>query len=724
MGCEPLSQAEAEVVPRRLSVPLVLLLLPTVPPTWASSPDFLANSSFEVCTGCALDARRVPDQWTAISVTSTTFVSWTGDEVFDGNRSVLISDPSSERAISLRSRKEPAVPGAEYEAAVWLLRSSTLPLPGLFRLHVEFYTVAGATPLASSFADRVAHTLWQPIGVSAVAPQGTELVAIRIESDTSNEGEAFFDAASLVEDGALKPAVFFTSPAPGEMVKGVVNVQGTVDPRSAVPVRFVEVSVDLGPWQPADLQGTDWSLPWDTRALPNGPHTIHARAHNGRQFSELAARAAQALNPAPLVSMDLLPDPAKGSVTVTGASDANGGEPVQRVEVSVVPASRPLPGLFQPASGTTNWTFSWNTSPLDNGSYKVWARAWNGFRLGPAASRVTTVANPTPIVRIDSLPSLVGGIVPVAGTSAPGGPDPVQRVEVAFHPASVSTPSAWQLAAGTSSWSIAWDTRALADGPWRVWARAWNGLTFSPRVVVQTNVSNPAPLVAVTVIPAGPLDGTARFGGTATAQGADPIQSVQARVDSGAWMTAMGATSWTFDWDTSGVVDGMHTVSFRSTDGFKFSVEVGVGVVVRRFPDLAVNRTDIHMGYAALPVTVSASRIDLEKPYIDVVIRNRGGTVAAFHVTIADAEKVLCDFALPSMLAGFPALPSLRGLRCVLSRGTVPVQRVSVTADTLDQVPESAEGNNVASRIVVGAPNNGVLVWTLLDAVPETPAGA
>jgi PGF-CTERM protein len=49
------------------------------------------------------------------------------------------------------------------------------------------------------------------------------------------------------------------------------------------------------------------------------------------------------------------------------------------------------------------------------------------------------------------------------------------------------------------------------------------------------------------------------------------VVRVEVRVDGGAWETAEGTTSWTYEVDTSDMAEGNHTVEVRSYDGEKYS---------------------------------------------------------------------------------------------------------------------------------------------------------
>jgi len=85
-------------------------------------------------------------------------------------------------------------------------------------------------------------------------------------------------------------------------------------------------------------------------------------------------------------------------------------------------------------------------------------------------------------------------------------------------------------------------------------------------------IENPKPLTVVSA--------TTRVNGTAGDPDGDPILSVQVKIDSGEWEDAMGGESWYFDWDTTTVGKGQHTVYARSSDGADESISEARNVIV------------------------------------------------------------------------------------------------------------------------------------------------
>ncbi|TET89275.1 MAG: hypothetical protein E3J35_10310 [Methanomassiliicoccales archaeon] len=92
------------------------------------------------------------------------------------------------------------------------------------------------------------------------------------------------------------------------------------------------------------------------------------------------------------------------------------------------------------------------------------------------------------------------------------------------------------------------------------------------------------PLCNITGPPAGAeIHGTHIIFGTAF-DSDGIIWAVEVRIDDGEWVQTDGTTSWTFPWNTSHVSDGKHTLYARSHDGFRYSNEVSIILLVDNTP--------------------------------------------------------------------------------------------------------------------------------------------
>jgi Bacterial Ig domain len=264
---------------------------------------------------------------------------------------------------------------------------------------------------------------------------------------------------------AAAPTVSISTPTADTSVVGTVSVAGSSSDN--VGVAAVAVSIDGGAWQPAD--GTSsWSWSWSTTSVPDGTHTVAAQASdkagNVRMVSESVIVAnATADTTVPVIEFA---GPLAGS-TVTGTVDVTGSASddvaVASVELAVDG------GSWQPAVGTTSWTWSWPTTSLTNGDHTIAARATDTSDNGNVVSETVTVQNadttaPSVSIAAPSSGAFVSGTVEVDGSASDD--DPIASVRVSVDD------SGWQLASGTTSWSWVWDTTGLADGTHTIAVRA------------------------------------------------------------------------------------------------------------------------------------------------------------------------------------------------------------------------------------------------------------
>jgi len=175
-----------------------------------------------------------------------------------------------------------------------------------------------------------------------------------------------------------------------------------------------------------------------------------------------------------------------------------------------------------------------------------------------------TVA-PTLSIASPAAGSSVQGTVTVAGSASDN--TAVATVAVAVDG------GAWQTASGTTSWSWAWSTNGVANGSHTVVAKATdtsgNASTSSVTVTVAnttaTTTDTTPPSVTISSPGAGAtVSGTVAVTGTAADNGT--LSAVAVSVDGGTWSTASGTSNWSWNWATTGLTDGGHTLSVRATD--------------------------------------------------------------------------------------------------------------------------------------------------------------
>ena len=170
---------------------------------------------------------------------------------------------------------------------------------------------------------------------------------------------------------------------------------------------------------------------------------------------------------------------ANGTVLVTGTA-SSARETVRSVEVRIDS------GAYQPATGTTAWSYLWNTTGYGNGPHTVTARAFDGNVYSYEFRLVVSVDNLYVVIGSQATPE-VRGEWTVSGTA--DGLE-VKNVEIRIDGRS------WEGArdsgnSGFRNWEYTVNTTKLGNGRHRLEARAYDGSRYSPLADLEFLVKNP-----------------------------------------------------------------------------------------------------------------------------------------------------------------------------------------------------------------------------------------
>jgi Bacterial Ig domain len=262
----------------------------------------------------------------------------------------------------------------------------------------------------------------------------------------------------------LPPAVSITSPANGSLLEGTSTINGTAADDGAVSK--VEVAIDSGPFQLA-AGTTSWSFPLDMTTLRPGYHTVNARATDNKGQIGTAVIAVFP-NPLPQGTITFPVPNASifGTITVAGTAVATNST-VAKVEVSA--CGQP----FSLASGTTSWTFVWDTTLCADGSAVIAARVTDGTGNSSAVSESVVIANkdapPSVVITSVKKNSTFRADFGVQGTAADIDGS-IAKVEI-----SVDN-GPWQLCQNTTSWACSVSTANLTKGKHLLTARATDNI--------------------------------------------------------------------------------------------------------------------------------------------------------------------------------------------------------------------------------------------------------
>lgn len=211
------------------------------------------------------------------------------------------------------------------------------------------------------------------------------------------------------------------------------------------------------------------------------------------------------------------------------------------------------------------------------------------------------------------------------------------------------------------------------------------------RGTVVVKAPNAAPTVRIT----SPADGaTVRGAVTVTGTAADSdgsVTLVEVAVDDGAFESATGTTSWTFQLDTTDLENGAHAIRARAFDGDDHSAVATVNVVVDnpRVPDLVA-------GALVARSTGFTSRS------LSLVVTNDGNAAAgAFDVTFYYAYRGGLRPVGSASVSGLAAGESAEVTVPWDATGKVGRFGVVALVDEANRVSEKREDNNRATASTV-----------------------
>jgi len=229
-----------------------------------------------------------------------------------------------------------------------------------------------------------------------------------------------------------------------------------------------------------------------TRYLSEGSHRISLYVNDGHGHN-VSARIAITVNKAPnrrpAVTVDSPSDNAQvsGVVTFSGkATDIDGNDTLRTVEVKIGK------GDWDEVEGVQDWTYTWNTTKVQNGKVKATFRAFDGTDYSPEVAENVVVNNvfinlkPTVTITVPASTGAFSKVQLITGSAA----DPdgrVTRVELSLNGGS------WLPVAGTNLWTYSLDTADLRNGKHFLQVRSFDGTDYSEPERLDFSVSNAAP---------------------------------------------------------------------------------------------------------------------------------------------------------------------------------------------------------------------------------------
>lgn len=314
---------------------------------------------------------------------------------------------------------------------------------------------------------------------SRSVPDGSHVLSSRVF-----DGPTVVDSAPVTVQVANNvngpPSVSISSPVAGALVSGTnVQIAATAsDPQGIQRVDFFVDGIFLNPDQTAPFETR-----WNSRTVPNGSHTLIARAFDNTGLAADSAPVGVTVDnditpPSVALSAPANGATVRGTVTVSAnASDDRGV--VSRVEFFDGPN---FLGTDTSAPFSINWTGS-------EGTHTLTARAFDPAGNSSASSGIS--------VTVDNTPPLVSMTEPTAGATASG-----SAVVVAANATDNGIVSRVEFRDGTkllgsdptAPFNITWDTTLAANGAHTLTATAFdlagNSSISAGRSVTVSNTGN------------------------------------------------------------------------------------------------------------------------------------------------------------------------------------------------------------------------------------------
>jgi hypothetical protein len=358
----------------------------------------------------------------------------------------------------------------------------------------------------------------------------------------------------------IAPTIEINSPSGGE-ISGIVNIQGIAS--DDVSVSIVEIKIDNDIWVEA-IGTTSWSYEWYTNSYTNGEHTIRARAKdNTGLYSQEDSVMVMVNNGGNIVPSVEIKSHSKdevvgGIIEIKGSSEDHDGN-VELVEIKVDNVN------WQATSGTSSWSYFWDTTTYSNGEHGIYVRAKDNSQEYSQIESITLIVsnggNVPPIVTIISpLGGTVSGTVTIRGSASDlDGDNTISYVEIKID-------NDWESVNGINEWSYEWDTSLLDDGNYTIYIRAFDETEYSLEKSVEVSVDNPhEPTLTITSEIPEEATGTVKIQGTAYDVDGDIIK-IEIQIDNGEWEEISGTINWDYDLDTTKLSDGEHTIRIRAYD--------------------------------------------------------------------------------------------------------------------------------------------------------------
>ncbi len=256
--------------------------------------------------------------------------------------------------------------------------SDNLDFPDLNFLGIEQYVIEVGNKQGAwkSFCRNISDDIQTKTGYDP-ADLSIKRVILDVRSSSVGLGASctgYFDDLYL---GSTPPGIWVNNPDDEQWVSGTYTFSGTAVDHRGRGLAFVAARITTPGHLIPDFMGlcdgtTEWSLEYDTTHLSEGRHEFRVDVFDNANTWAHASVFFRVdnTNPSGTISNLETDHYYRGVVTVTGsASDALSG--VDRVRVRIDN------GEWEAATGTTSWSYEWDTTTVSDGSHTFTARVYD-----------------------------------------------------------------------------------------------------------------------------------------------------------------------------------------------------------------------------------------------------------------------------------------------------------------------------------------------------------
>lgn len=295
------------------------------------------------------------------------------------------------------------------------------------------------------------------------------------------------------------PIITITSPAENQNVAGTFPITGTSSDLDGTVKKITLILDNTTKLTELSTNLASWSYDFDSTKYTDGRHQLMVVAGDGTDIKwcrlNFTIGQSAGVNHRPTVTITSPKENStiRSTVTISGtATDPDDNTQLKKVQIKIDD------GDWQDATGTTSWTFTFDTAPyVDELRHRVYVRAYDGQLYSLEILRNVTIsgANFPPTARITSPTDeqTISGSFTIRGRAADADGQ-ILSVQVKID--SDDYKNAKKDGGSWAYWVYELNTVDYDDGPHTIYAKSFDNIDYSTEYVVNVTIQNSALPVA------------------------------------------------------------------------------------------------------------------------------------------------------------------------------------------------------------------------------------